>query len=309
MDFSIFIPAYKRKYLEKAISSCLNQTYKDFEIVILNDASPENLQSIVSKFTDRRILYYENDSNVGALNVVDNWNKCLELCSGDYIICMGDDDCLAPNCLQSYKNIMNKYPSLGVYHTRTIVIDENDKQINIQQSRPEYESALSLAWHRWNGRTIQFIGDFCFSKNSLREHQGFFKLPLAWASDDISAIISAKEHGIANTSEVGFYYRVSSQTITNSSKAETKVDAIRKEKEWYNGFLSILPSNNEDALYRELMLSEIDNHFKIKIRRTISEDLHSSHNILKICKWWKKRQMYNLKLNDFVFILFKALRA
>lgn len=83
VKFSILIPAYKAAYLKECIDSILSQSYPNFELVIVNDDSPENLDAIVKKNKDKRIRYYVNDSNVGALNVVDNWNKCLGLAIGD----------------------------------------------------------------------------------------------------------------------------------------------------------------------------------------------------------------------------------
>ena len=86
MKFSITIPAYKQKYLSEAIESCLAQTYQEFEVIIVDDASPEYLKSVVDKFDDTRIRYYRNEKNCGALNVVDNWNICLSYATGDYVI-------------------------------------------------------------------------------------------------------------------------------------------------------------------------------------------------------------------------------
>ena len=86
--FSVVVPAYKANFLKECIDSVLAQTYVDFEIIIVNDASPEDLDSIVSLYKDTRIRYYKNKTNCGAINVVDNWNKCLEYATGDYIICM-----------------------------------------------------------------------------------------------------------------------------------------------------------------------------------------------------------------------------
>ena len=53
--FSITIPAYKSKYLKEAIDSCLLQSYTNFELIIVDDASPENLHEIVSQYHDKRI--------------------------------------------------------------------------------------------------------------------------------------------------------------------------------------------------------------------------------------------------------------
>ena len=75
--FTIAIPAYKKAFLHEAIDSCIKQTYNNLEIVIVDDASPENLASVSTQFTDPRIRHYRNEKNCGAVNVVDNWNICL----------------------------------------------------------------------------------------------------------------------------------------------------------------------------------------------------------------------------------------
>ena len=69
MKFSITIPAYKQKFLAEAIDSCLTQTYKDFELIIVNDHSPENLDAVVSQYDNPRIRYYVNEKNCGAVEV------------------------------------------------------------------------------------------------------------------------------------------------------------------------------------------------------------------------------------------------
>ena len=112
--FTIAIPAYKRRFLKEAIDSVIAQTYSHFELVIVDDASPDDLFSVVSQYEDDRIRYYRNEVNIGAVNVVDNWNKCLKYSTGDYIICMGDDDRLLPCCLEELVTLMDKYPGLGV---------------------------------------------------------------------------------------------------------------------------------------------------------------------------------------------------
>ena len=61
MKFSVTIPAYKARFLKECIESILAQTYKDFELIIVNDASPEDLTSIVKSFNDPRIRYYINE--------------------------------------------------------------------------------------------------------------------------------------------------------------------------------------------------------------------------------------------------------
>lgn len=104
--FSILIPAFKVSYLKECIESILAQIYKNFEVIIVDDASPYDICSIVSQFNDERIRYYRNEVGFGAYNVVGNWNKCLGFATGDYVICMGDDDKLKPCCLEGKQPIL-----------------------------------------------------------------------------------------------------------------------------------------------------------------------------------------------------------
>src|SRR5690606_42120426 len=90
VKFSICIPAYKSRFLQECIQSILRQTLDNLELIILNDCSPEPVEEIVFQFEDSRINYVKNSSNVGSLNLVDNWNKCLSLAQGEYIMIMGD---------------------------------------------------------------------------------------------------------------------------------------------------------------------------------------------------------------------------
>ena len=89
MTFSITIPAYKARFLDEAIKSVISQTYQDWQLVIVDDCSPEDLKGIVEPYlADSRVEYYRNEKNCGAVDVVDNWNICLSHCTGDYVICM-----------------------------------------------------------------------------------------------------------------------------------------------------------------------------------------------------------------------------
>ena len=247
MKFSVTVPAFKRQYLKECIDSILAQTYGDFELIIVNDASPEDLGSIVSQYDDPRIRYYVNDHNCGAVNVVDNWNIALSYATGDYVICMGDDDRLLPNCLEEYARMIEAYPGLGVYHAWTQIIDEHSAVIDMQEPRPLRESVYSMIWCRWHGR-MQFIGDFLFDTALLKRNGGFYKMPLAWGSDDISTFIAAKDTGIANSQVPMFQYRRSTITISRTGNIDIKMEAANQEEQWYTAFLAAEPDDaNEIA--------------------------------------------------------------
>ena len=292
IKFSVTVPAYKAQFLAECIDSILAQTYKNFELIIVNDASPQDLDSIVSKYDDPRIRYYKNKVGFGAEHVVGNWNKCLEYATGDYIICMGDDDKLLPNCLEEYVKLMEKYPGLGVYHAWTEIIDEESVMFDLQQPRPEWESALSVAWNRWNGRDRQYIGDFCYEVERLRKDGGFFKLPMAWGSDDICAVRAAVGGGIANTQRVCFQYRVNRYTISKTGANEVKFKATVRERQWYKDLIAeyerkVEQLDETERKYLHCIKLDLFRVFKNKFKSELLKDMEQ--NLFRIFFWLKQK--------------------
>lgn len=285
VKFSITIPAYKGRFLYEAIESVLRQTYNNWELIIVDDCSPEGLDSIVKKFSDQRIRFYRNKKNCGAIDVVDNWNICLSYCRGDFVICMGDDDRLPHNCLEDYVKLINKYPLLDVYHAWTHIIDENGTVNLSLYRRKEYESVYSLISHRIKG-DYQFIGDFCFRLSSLLECGGYYKLPLAWCSDDISSYRAAEKFGIANTQTICFEYRVSTITITKQVTNEIidhKVKSFLIEKKWVEDLLKrtcVGSLDSEDKAFYFQIRDNLTKHISEEVSQLAYMDIQNRQRSL-----------------------------
>lgn len=259
--FSIIIPAYKEQYLSEAIDSVLAQAFEDFELIIVNDHSPDDLYTIVKKHQDPRIRYYEREKGFGARRLVDNWNDCLSHCTGDFVICMGDDDRLLPNCLNDYARLIIEYPHKNIYHMRTELIDEHGKITCLVMDTPTEMSVYQLMWMIMTQGYTTFIGDFCFRTDWLKEAGGFYNLPYAWHSDRISSFIAANGNGIACSHKVGFQFRISPLQVSGDiHSTEGKLQVWPIVKEWYKSFLSVKPDNIEDNKCREECLSELDDY-------------------------------------------------
>lgn len=282
VKFSITIPAYKGRFLYEAIESVLRQTYNNWELIIVDDCSPEDIFGIVNQFSDPRIRYYRNEENCGAVNVVDNWNKCLEYATGDYIICMGDDDRLLPNCLEDLVKLIRKYPSLDVYHAWTQIIDENGAAKRALIKRNEFENVFSLISHKIKG-DYQFIGDFCFKLSSLKDCGGYYKLPLAWCSDDITSYRAAEKKGIANTQTICFEYRVSSLTITKQVSKEIidyKVKSLLAEKKWIENLLDRFNTfcfNADERIYYIQVRDNMSKYISKEVSQLIYLDIKNRY--------------------------------
>lgn len=308
MRFTIGIPAYKAKFLNECVESILSQSFNDFELVIVNDASPENLDLIVNKFNDKRIRYLKNSINYGAIDVVDNWNKCLSYANGEYFVLMGDDDRMLPNYLAEFNKLIEEFPGLGIYHCRTIVIDENSNFVTLTETRPDLESTYESIWHRISGKRTQFISDYVYLTQTLKKNGGFFKIPLAWGSDDISAYISSYPNGIAHTNNPLFMYRSNSLNISSTGKIEIKINAMEIEKEWIFNFIKNNHINNEiDSYLAKMILNQLDTYILKKKLYAITEDI--SNNIcVNFFKWIRLRKKYEISISLILYALILSVK-
>lgn len=311
MKFSIGIPAYKSKFLKECIASVLEQSYKDFELIIVNDASPEDIDSVVKSFDDKRIRYFVNDQNFGAENVVDNWNKCLSYAKGEFFILMGDDDLMDPQYLAEFSMLIQSNPDYDIFHCRSCIIDDTSHPILITQALPRVESVYDSIWHRINEWRMQYVSDFVYRTQVLVSNGGFYKLQLAWASDDISSYMAMGSKGIVHTNKPLFQYRRSKITISTSGSAFLKLAAIQGEERWYKWFLeNVVPQSQSDEFLKTCIMRDLPKYFKRKIINTISyHGYDTKQSILhNFFLWYKSRKSYNLSIKEVVYTLILAVK-
>lgn len=296
-SFSILVPAYKKDFLEECLRSILSQDYECFEIIVVNDNSPYDLDSIIQEFDTPRLIYKKNIDGFGGKNVVSNWNECLKYATGDFTICMGDDDRLLPFCLSDYSRLIEKHPSFNVFHTNTQVIDTSSTVIDIQESRPETESVYSMLWHRWfGGRSKQYIGDFAFRTTTLRQQGGFYVLPYGWHSDLLSVCLASQDKGIVNSNHYGFQYRINTQTISyNTSNYKEKVEATLLANREFESFIrNACPDSETDRIFLCLIDHKFKEHAFESIRMIVKDDLCYNRFIHNLMYWLRHRNVISL---------------
>lgn len=109
---SVVMPAYNaEKYIGEAIDSILNQTFNDFEFIIIYDGSTDRTKEIILEYDDPRIVLLENETNCG---IVVTLNKGLDAAKGEYIARMDADDISVPERLTIQVEYMDNNPEIGV---------------------------------------------------------------------------------------------------------------------------------------------------------------------------------------------------
>ena len=92
------MPVYNvAPYLKEAMDSILGQTFRDFELIVLNDCSPDNSEDILDTYTDKRIVRYRGEKNVGLANVL---NVGIDMAKGEFIARMDSDDVSLPTRIE-----------------------------------------------------------------------------------------------------------------------------------------------------------------------------------------------------------------
>lgn len=129
IKISVIIPVYNvEKYLIQCLDSVINQTYKNLEIICIDDCSTDNSYSILQEYakTDERIKIFQNEKN---LKVGETRNKGLKIATGDYVHFLDSDDFLNINAYQTIVNTISNVGWVEIIHFQNKFIDRNEEFI------------------------------------------------------------------------------------------------------------------------------------------------------------------------------------
>ena len=122
MKVSVAIPAYNGEaYISEAIQSVLNQSFRDFELLVVDDCSTDKTLEIAQSFSDPRLRVTRNDERKG---LPGNWNRCLALSRGEFICIFHQDDVMAPENLERKVRLLSADSGLGLVHSSAELMTE-----------------------------------------------------------------------------------------------------------------------------------------------------------------------------------------
>jgi glycosyltransferase involved in cell wall biosynthesis len=246
---SFILPAWKGRFLHQAVASIVAQSCPDWELVVVDDCSPEPLAQILSDFDDPRIRYIRNAQNLGRENLVRQWNHSVSFANGDYVVLAADDDIYQPAFCEEVLRLACKYPQADLIHSSVEQIDEQGNHLWDDSILPEFTNKYEyLNW--WlTGRSFTCIGNFAFKRASLLAMGGFLDYPCAFGSD-IATPISLSRNGVANTQQMLFCFRQSSQHLSaDRSRFKEKLEAISLLSEFLRDLHYKEPDNPVDKAF------------------------------------------------------------
>lgn len=248
---SVILPVYNtEKFINEAVQSILDQTFTDFELLILNDASTDNTLSVLNQFTDPRIRIISNEQN---LKVVKTLNKGLDLAKGEFIARMDADDISHPQRFEKQLNYFKSHPDVDFCGTWV-------------QNFGSEDLIMRAAFTHDNIKARLLFLNPIFHPSIMFKKEGFTKHDLRFDE----SFTNAEDYGLwakaidlikfANVPEVLLKYRIHAENVSVlKSSNQSVLDDIhyRVYKEF---FRKIGVKYNEDNLrmHRTLALVSFD---------------------------------------------------
>jgi glycosyltransferase involved in cell wall biosynthesis len=254
-SIAIIIPAYKKAYFDKALQSLADQTVKKFTVYIGDDCSPEDLVSIVDRYRDKIcIVYHRFDKNLGSVNIVEQWERCINLSKQEqWIWLFSDDDVADSKCIEDFHRI-SALKQFDVYRFNTSVIDANDKIIYDHVGSPEVESSAEMAYWLLKGKRGNSMPDHIFSRHIYNKHK-LVNTAYAQAADWATSIQFSKEKGMCTIPNSRLFWRYSGNNISSiaSSKRSKMVHGHIQFIEWTKKHFEYLKTDYIDISYGMMM--------------------------------------------------------
>ncbi len=260
IKFSIIVPVHNmEKYIERCLDSIINQTFKDYEIIVVNDGSTDNTLDILKKYNIKLI-------NQKYLGVSEARNNAIKKASGKYMVFLDSDDYLSKDLLYKLDKETNDNPDVIRYQVRKIY--GNKKEDFNENSFPTMDGVnafnrivnykfIDPIWCYAIKRNYYLKEKFSFKKNTL--HEDFGIVPLI--------IIKAKK--IKSISYIGYnYFQRKGSIMNNDNYKYTK----RKVKNFYNHYKFLIKEIDNTNLNSKVFKSYISNSLIQKVTELKKDD-------------------------------------
>ena len=258
---SILIPVYNReKYISKTINSALSQTYKNLEIIVVDNASTDATWKIISGIAKDNpvVKVYKNEKNIGP---VKNWRRCVQEASGDFGKILWSDDLMTPDFVEKSIFAINQSDDIGFVYSAVGIIDDCDKQIDVlyhQNGNSGIRNTKNFIKDTLKGDYSLPVSPGCalFRMQSLREcllvdipNQVNANTGLIAIGNDLLLFLltCSKFDSYYYLPEIGNFFRVHEGSITVSSE-RGKLSAYYSMSIAY--FISCNPNTDSESIDR-----------------------------------------------------------
>jgi glycosyltransferase involved in cell wall biosynthesis len=259
---SVILPVYNAElYVSESIQSVLNQSFSDFELIILNDGSTDGSERVILEFQDKRIKYVKNETN---LKLIDTLNLGLKLVQGKYIARMDADDIAFPDRFEKQITFLEKNPDYGLVGSFAECFGDTNGIMKYVEEDQDIRFAL-LTHNPFIHSTIM-VRSTVLKENNLAYKKD--KLHVEDYDLWIQLLAFTKAKLIP---ECLIKYRVHENQVSNVHREMQKLNAENLQKAYFNFVFKGISNLYEmrsifyDKFFNEQILLFVENRKKIKI--------------------------------------------
>ena len=201
---SICIPTYNRAgMIGRAIESALGQTYRNIEVIVVDNASSDNTAAVVASYVDERLTYVKNERN---LSLFGNFNRCIEMATGKFLHILHSDDYIDPDFTARCVAFFQEHPSVVMTSTRArIVGDSFEKDSACSDTDLVYP--VPEGFRRLLAARSFIACPSVMIRRDIYQEVGPFSLKYPYSSDFYQWLKIARSHDIGFVSGACVFYR------------------------------------------------------------------------------------------------------
>ncbi|MFJ7729605.1 glycosyltransferase family 2 protein [Neobacillus sp. NPDC097160] len=210
-EITVLMPVYNAsEYIRETIDSVLNQTFKDFEFLIINDGSTDNSEEIIKTYSDPRIRLVNNEKN---MRLIATLNRGIDLAEGKYIARMDADDICLPTRLEKQYKVMEENPDIALCGTGIKMMGKKFFQPLVMTDPKQIRNVMRVF-------NVFFHPTIMFRKNILIENEYRYDPRYLHAEDYQLFQLMSEKHKLTNIDETLLLYRLSPGGISRVHNTE-----------------------------------------------------------------------------------------
>lgn len=253
--FSIIIPVYKvEKYIGKCLESIKRQTFKDYEVIVVNDGTPDNSMDIVKKYNTKII----NQTNQG---LSEARNNGVRHASGDYILFLDSDDFIEKDLLKEINQSLKNNPDVIRYQIQEVFEDKKES-IPYPEKPFQNKNGVDAFEEICKYRFVENAWAYCFNTAFYKKNNFQFKKGTIHEDFGLIPLVIMKANTVNSISYIGYNYLQRQGSIMSEKDYEkTK----KKVEDMYNHYQYLKREIEKTNLESKTFKSFIANSVLIKI--------------------------------------------
>ncbi len=279
--FSIIVPVYNvEKYIGKCLDSIMNQTNKDFEVIVVNDGTKDHSMEIVKNY-DVKVINQKNQGLSAARN------RGVKEATGEYILFIDSDDYIEKDLLKELAKSLKNNPDIVRFQIQEVY--EDGKIIKYEENPFENKNGEEAFSEITKYHFVENAWAYLYKKTYYEENKFKFKEGTIHEDFGIVPLIIIKANRVNSISYIGYNYLQRTGSIMSQSNYKK---IVKKVDDFYNHYLFLIEEINQTELDSVIFKSFIANSLILKICELKGKDYQEYKKRLK------EQKVFNNLLTD-----------